>query len=197
MVSIRQTARKYRGRMAETYEAKRVKQQRWHRENETVERMMASATGTVLDAPVGTGRYLPLWRRLGLTCAGIDVSDEMLAQARAKMNPEDKVTLAIGDASNMSCFGDRAFDSAVCVRFLDLIDEPAMQKVVRELCRVVRSRIVLTIRLGDCYTPKVNTATHDEGQFLSLVRQLGWRVAEEEREGFILGWRVMQLARCQ
>jgi len=36
---------------------------------------------------------LPLWHRLGLACAGIDASEEMLALARATVNPEDKVTL--------------------------------------------------------------------------------------------------------
>jgi 2-polyprenyl-3-methyl-5-hydroxy-6-metoxy-1,4-benzoquinol methylase len=93
IVSIEQTTRKYRGRKAATYDEIRRKQQRWHLENEAVERMMANATGTVLDVPVGTGRYLPLWHRLGLACAGIDASEEMLALARATVNPEDKVTL--------------------------------------------------------------------------------------------------------
>lgn len=209
MVSIERTTRKYRGKTASGYDAKRRIQRRWELENEHVAALMRGATGSVLDAPCGTGRFLPLWRELGLIAEGVDVSAEMLTQAAAKMGARSgtsetilnmeaeisvglKLLLRIGSLDDYSLNQGRKFDSVVCVRFLDLIDEDAMRRVVTRLCAVARKRIVITIRLGDEYVAKTNTATHDVRKFRALLTRLGWK-ADEERPVFRAGWRVMRL----
>lgn len=184
------TARKYRGEYAANYEAKRRKQIRWRIENETVERMMADATGSVLDVPVGSGRFLRLWRRLNLTPMGIDCSSDMLTLARKK---RIEATLLMGDARELPLM-DQQMDSVVCVRFLDLIGEEAMRRVAREIFRVSRSRVILTIRLGSQYVLKSNTATHDEKKFRALVRREEFEILEEVPV-FKQGWVVMRLQR--
>lgn len=192
-VSIKTTTRKYRGRKAATYEAIRTRQARWHWENEHVERALrALAPVSVLDCPVGTGRFLPLYRKLGCDVRGVDASEEMLALARRKSR--GYVSLEIGDASDLDSGYEAAYDVVVCVRFFDLIDEDAMLKVMRELCRVARRAVILTIRLGPEYVPKANTATHSRPKFLALVRRLGFVVTEEAsfREA---GWTMMTIAR--
>lgn len=191
MVSLEATSRKYRGKTASGYEAKRRKQMRWHLENEAVEKFIEGASGSVLDVPVGTGRFLPLYERMlsGMEAVGVDISEEMLALARRKSD----FPLEVGDATKLR-FTDATFDVVVCVRFLDLIDEAAMCKVVTELCRVARERIILTIRLGEKYIPKSNTATHDEKKFLALIRRLGWIIAGDVPV-FRAGWHVFKLER--
>lgn len=195
MVSIKQTAKKYHGRKAETYDAIREKQGRWRLENEAVERMLAGVTGHVLDCPVGTGRFLPLYKRLKVRqVMGVDASESMLALAADKAAAAPRgVLFRLGDAARLPD-PDEWFDVAVCVRFLDLIEEEAMRGVVRELLRVTRDRVILTIRLGDAYVAKVNTATHQRKGFLSLISKQGWRVAEEVPI-FRAGWTVMCLRR--
>ena len=37
----------------------------------------------VLDIPVGTGRFIPLYNNLGLRATGVDASIDMLGEARA------------------------------------------------------------------------------------------------------------------
>src|SRR5215204_2829758 len=128
------TASKYKGAMATNYETKRMKQMRWHRENEIVAGLLSTTHGlaTVLDVPVGTGRYLALYQQLGLNAVGVDTSTNMLALAQRKMLP---VQLVRGSALALG-FQDQEFDAVVCVRFLDLIEEEAMRQAVKEICRV-------------------------------------------------------------
>lgn len=199
MVSIEQTAKKYHGRKAVTYDAVRTKQQRWTLENEAVERLLGIPNGvkSVVDVPVGTGRFLPLYRRLGIIdITGVDVSEEMLKLAKRK---RVGAHLHVGDATALAepdgqPYEYGAFDVAVCVRFLDLIDEAAMRRVMAELMRVARRAVVLTIRWGENYVPKVNTATHDRNAFKRLIKRHGWGI-EETVPIFEAGWVVMRLGR--
>ena len=195
MVSIAQTSRKYRGRKAETYDAIREKQERWRVENEVVERWLIELRSpSVIDVPFGTGRFIPMYRRMRHVqrVLGVDVSEEMLALARQKLRGYDRVELMVGDATGL---GLREYDTAVCVRFLDLIDEDAMRAVVTELCRVARRAVILTIRFSaGAYRPKVNTAEHDRRKFNALVTRLKWRVSESVpfRDA---GWEIVRLER--
>lgn len=155
--------------------------------------MLAGSVGSLLDCPVGTGRFLGLYRKLGLTnVTGIDSSETMLALARKKRLA---VVLEKGDATSIGV-DDQTYDVVVCVRFLDLIEETAMRAAVTELTRVCGGFIVLTIRLGDKYVPKSNTATHDRKKFRRLMTARGF-VLVEEVPVFKAGWVVMKWRRRQ
>lgn len=212
-VSIETTSRKYRGRKAATYEQIRKKQERWHEENTVVERWLTQLhPRSVLDVPVGTGRFFGIYKKLGvLRVAGVDCSDEMLALARKKLRGETVLTefkhgyqaldsgdgkkriwyLQQGDARNLKDF--KKLDVAVCVRFLDLIDEKAMHQVVNQLCDHA-SYVICTIRFGEKYKPKSNTAEHDRKKFMLHLTKLGFAV-EEEHPIFNQGWNVLLLKR--
>lgn len=189
MVSIEKTSTRYRGQMAANYETKRKKQLRWKLENDLVAGMLQGLHGMVLDCPVGTGRYLPLYAQLGLTCIGLDSSKEMLALA--KRNNKTNFLLLEGDARS-TIFPPLHFDHAICVRFLDLIDEQAMRHVMQELMRVTKSTIICTIRFGTAYVPKVNTATHDHRKFGAMIKRKGWKITEQQPI-FKQGWHVLKL----
>jgi hypothetical protein len=89
---------------------------------------------------------------------------------------------------------DEWYDCTVCVRFLDLIDEDAMRAVVKELCRVTKRHIICTIRFGDKYVAKSNTAEHDAKKFKALVKRCGFHISKTERfrEG---SWHILLLER--
>lgn len=200
MVTIDQTRKKYHGRKAETYDAIRVRQARWDIENSEVERMLrALKPHSVLDCPVGTGRFLRMYDALEVGRVwGVDTSTTMLALARKKVPSRMRkyVELTQGDATALyeREFLDKDVTVAVCVRFLDLIDEEAMRSVVRELCRVARRAVILTIRLGDVYVNKSNTATHSRKKFFALVNRLGWSVLETVPV-LRAGWTIVRLGR--
>ena len=192
-VSIESTSRKYRGRKAATYEKIRKKQERWDLENAAVEQFVhAVHPRSVLDVPVGTGRFFELYERLDFIkkVTGVDCSEEMLALARKKKEfKNSNITLTVGDAR-----GDYGrHDLGVCVRFLDLIDEKAMHEVVAALCGQCDA-VVCTVRFGEKYVPKSNTAEHDEKKFRAHVKKLGF-VVEQEYPIFKQGWCVLLLRR--
>jgi ubiquinone/menaquinone biosynthesis C-methylase UbiE len=179
-----------------TYETVRKKQARWHRENELVEALLVpKKLGKVLDVPVGTGRFLKLYDTLGATLVdGIDISDDMLRLAAKKLRPlRVPVALIKGDARKIHK-PNRYYETTVCIRFLDLIDEKAMRTVMTELCRVTKTQIILTIRFGEKYVPKSNTAEHDERKFRALIHRAGWQIvhAAPIRDA---GWHVLSLER--
>jgi ubiquinone/menaquinone biosynthesis C-methylase UbiE len=197
MVSIRQTSLKYHGAKARTYDTIRTKQARWDFENKTVWKWleeMKPIARQVLDCPVGTGRFLKKYHELSIHVHGYDISEEMLRLAKRKVPKGNKLTYLSQHSATSLPTKDRFFDGAVCVRFLDLIDEEAMRKVMEELARVPKRFIILTIRLGDKYVPKSNTAEHDARKFRALVKRLGFSVSDSAqfREG---SWHVMLLSR--
>lgn len=197
MVSLRQTSLKYRGRKASTYDAIRVKQARWDLENEVVERWLDELRpASILDCPFGTGRFVKFYEKLRTEfVTGVDISEEMLALARKKLPKRAPCAFELtkGSAEKIDA-ADKKYDVVICVRFLDLIDEDAMQTVLKEMCRVALRSVLLTIRLGDRYVPKSNTAEHDRKKFLALVSRLGFRVKETVlfREG---DWNIIRLER--
>jgi hypothetical protein len=89
---------------------------------------------------------------------------------------------------------EKTVDTAICVRFLDLVPEETMVQAMTELSRVTRNNIILTIRLGPKYVAKSNTATHDDNKFIRLYHKLGW-LMKEDIAIFNLGWHVICLER--
>jgi ubiquinone/menaquinone biosynthesis C-methylase UbiE len=196
MVSLQQTSKKYRGRKAETYEDIRKKQARWNLENETVGAWIAELKPrTVLDVPVGTGRFFEDYAKASCTVLGIDISEAMLDLAKKKLRgaKAKHIQLEQGSATNLEV-KDKSADMVICVRFLDLIDQDGMRATVKEICRVAKKNIVCTIRFGEKYLPKSNTSEHAKRPFLALIRQLGWDV--EETVLFRGGnWHILLLGR--
>jgi len=100
---------KYTGAAARDYEARRIGSAKWEFERSSVEAMLP-ACETVLDVPVGTGRFLRLYQARGIAATGLDVSPDMLQLAGEKA----PATLIRGDVLTHEL--GRQFDCVVCVR---------------------------------------------------------------------------------
>jgi ubiquinone/menaquinone biosynthesis C-methylase UbiE len=180
----RRTAEKYRGGVAAGYEAKRTSQVKWQAEQRLVERWLSEVAEEagedrvrVLDIPVGTGRFLPTYQRYAFDVTGIDVSDDMLAIARAKVAPSDvpvSVTLELGSIFDI-VMPDAAVDIAVCIRIVNLIGESDMQIALRELQRVTRSQILFNVREGE--KGKSRYRNPQSIKAIKAALQPGWRIA--------------------
>lgn len=196
MVSLRQTSLKYRGKKADTYDEIRTKQARWDFEDNVVGKWLGELRpNSVLDCPVGTGRFIKIYRAIKPEfVTGVDISERMITLARRKARGyPGELLLVQGDATAIETKA-KWYDVSICVRFLDLIDEEAMRAVVTEMARVSRKNIICTIRLGDKYVPKSNTAEHDQVAFNRLISRLGWKCEDSARfrEG---SWHVLLLRR--
>jgi phosphatidylethanolamine/phosphatidyl-N-methylethanolamine N-methyltransferase len=128
--------------------------------------------GRVLEVGVGTGLSLPCYGD-HLTITGIDLSPEMLAKARDKVENKklDNVTgLHEMDAGALA-FPDESFDTVVAMYVMTVVPDP--ERVMRELERVCApgGEVIL-----------VNHFSEDEGARGFVERKLA-------PFGDLLGWR--------
>ena len=108
---------------------------------------------SALDLGCGTGEMLKLilQKDRHKELYGIDLSEEMLAVAKAKL-PE-QVRLFLGDSESLP-FQDNSFDVVYCNDSFH--HYPAPQKVLREVHRVLKQGG--TFLMGDCWQPFVGRA---------------------------------------
>jgi len=135
--------KQYSGQRAREYEATRHKQAKWRWEELVVTQVLARLDGeiaSVIDAPVGTGRFLGLYR---VPAVGYDVSADMLNVARelhpgAVLYKRDLVREALPEAA----------DLVVSVRFLNLLDTPGALAALGHLLNAARKYALFTCRMA-------------------------------------------------
>lgn len=143
----------YQGKTAAQYDRKRSKRKKWKREISAIRTLAARfEPGTsILDIPVGTGRFLEFYNGGTHTVYGIDVSRDMLHQARAKAlalcenNNRDHVYLVMGEAEHIP-MRDKSIDYVVCIRMLNWVSKPIFKDIIREFRRVARKGIIIGFR---------------------------------------------------
>lgn len=151
----------YYGEKAEKYEDARKNDKAWRKEQAAVEKLLT--TGPVLDVPCGTGRFTPLYLSRDIPFVGLDISEDMLTQARAKG----------GDYIHGSLFTlpRLPFEThtAICIRLLHLLDPAMMQRAIRTLSYNAKE-VIFSIRLGSCLKAKGwHTYTHLEWDMLDAL----------------------------
>jgi hypothetical protein len=157
---MRVTADKYYGHEAETYDAQRRETTRWKIEQQAVEDFVSE--GPVLDIPLGTGRYVPIYRRKGLEFFGVDLSRDMLSVAE---QTNGTLPCAQGSILSQPC-DDEVYATAVCTRLMDWLCPSDMIAAINELRRVARTLIV-TIRHGE---PRISiNYTHGLDTFYEAI----------------------------
>lgn len=186
------TAAKYRGEVASGYEERRKGQEKWRAEHRVVTEMLAPLPpGTqVLDIPCGTGRFFSLYAKNGFEVTAIDISEDMLDQARARAKLGG-IDLRLGSIFEID-MPSASVDVALCIRIVNLIDEADMQRALMELQRVARYQIVFNIRVGE-----KGKSRYRNPQKLSAVQaalQPGWSIAEN-REIHEPDFRMLRLGR--
>lgn len=103
-----------------------------------VDAVAAARPARVLDVATGTaGVALMLAARTGAEVTGVDLTEEMLRQGRARVSAagERRIQLAVARAEQLP-FEDGAFDALTFTYLLRYVADPAA--TLRELVRVVR-----------------------------------------------------------
>ena len=141
---------RYRGQEAANYERDRASARKWQLEQAAIELLWQAVPpdAVVLDVPVGTGRFVDLYRRSSVRAIGADVSRDMLGETRKKLQPGDRVELLYASIESLP-LRSGSVDVAVCVRLLNWLPEGLMKKAVLELSRVSRDRLLLHVRCAE------------------------------------------------
>jgi len=134
--------------VAENYDVRRSLTKNWQMEDSIIRDIASSLpqSSTILDAPVGTGRFIAMFVDLGFKVYGVDISDDMLAVAAKHDSAQGSaVTLTRGDLEALPLDANQV-DASFCVRFLNWVPEPVMSSVIGELARVTKSTVVIHVR---------------------------------------------------
>jgi ubiquinone/menaquinone biosynthesis C-methylase UbiE len=135
----RSAARAAYNRLSRWYDALSERSERPGRQ--AAFRMLAPQPGeSVLEAGCGTGHSLRALARVTDHVHGLDISDGMLAVARARLRRarlEGRVALGQGDAASLP-YADGCFDALLMTFALELFDTPEIPLVLSECRRVLR-----------------------------------------------------------
>lgn len=156
-----QLLNRYRGPNAESYESQRAREPKWTAEEVAVSVYLTiTDPKSVLDIPVGTGRFLPLYSNRNIRALGMDQSPDMLKQAGLKGTD---AILSEGNVLHIP-MADGAVDVAICVRLLNWLSPDDLLAAIKELRRVSEVAVIVSIRLSDV------TRDIGEGYFLHRRR---------------------------
>lgn len=145
-------ARKYVGDVATGYDAKRENSAKWRAEQATIEDIINRLPegSSVLDIPVGTGRFIPAYERNGHKWTGIDLSSDMLTEAGSKVTKPELAKLRTGDVTRLDeITGLKEFDLAIMCRLTRWLSPAQRFVALKQLQMVARGLIVFTARIAN------------------------------------------------
>jgi SAM-dependent methyltransferase len=121
---------------------------RWAAEQDALGQVLdrLPAARTILDCPVGNGRWAEQLRRRGHRVTGVDISDAMLAAAterleRPSAGDTDSVTLMRGDAEQLQ-FSSGSYDVVFSHALTKHLPPHIQDRVFAEFARVSRGPVI-------------------------------------------------------
>lgn len=201
-MDLDQLRTRYRGSTASSYENRRRDREKWHREQDAVEAFLERIVTDVdepliLDVPVGTGRFFDLYELFDVRAVGVDVSEDMLEEARTKIDEDSTgISLKQGDIMDLSSL-DISPDAVVCIRFMNWLDTPDVKDALASIAGTSTTHVVIGIRVQDTPVKRLTgrlrelyqtvsrtrdskTTVHEEDRILEYFADCGFRVEESE-----------------
>jgi len=171
-MGVDKVGKRYRGKGATGYEARRQGKQKWILEHEGTAFLLPEGTETVLDVPIGTGRFHEIYKERNITVTGVDTSPDMLKEAKKKGFTD----LHLGDIRNMP-FPSKSFDVSVCVRLFAWFEPEAVLQAMKEMARV-SDTLIINIRTNEneSFCKNGSLWNHYRPDFTDWVTQLGYKI---------------------
>ncbi len=190
---------KYTGNVASGYDEKRKHSPRWQNEVRVFGGWIREGRpASILDCPFGTGRWILQYDEIEARVIGLDISGDMLAEARKKIGRPDAYELVEGSVFDLDCSGMDA-ELIACIRLLNWMPyEQAMQAVEGLSACPARQMIVgCSVRpanAGALARFKMKAAlwlknrrkgndlqyVHDEVAVLATIASHGWKFEEKQ-----------------
>jgi ubiquinone/menaquinone biosynthesis C-methylase UbiE len=177
-------AGKYHGQVAAGYDAKRMNDPKWTCEQRIIEEWLGELPdgATVLDAPMGTGRFMDICARKKFQLFGLDRQGDMLQQAliKAKGIGYD-FKFKVGNVLETG-MPDKSVDATLNIRITRWLSPDENVLLMKEMQRISRSKIIWTARV---YGSPVARSVE---LFESALD--GWRITRNEA-GYDLAYRIL------
>lgn len=141
---------KYKGDIAHGYNERRTNESKWIKEQEIFNSILSSLpeASCLVDVPLGTGRFIPFYKKYKLQCEGVDISEDMLNEARKEAASHQYEMQFLQGSADKLPQADSACDYVICARLLNWVPFPTLETMVREFDRVSRTGLVLEIRVS-------------------------------------------------
>ena len=139
----------YQGETARGYVGRRSGSLKWRREQDLIARLLGRLPrgSSIVDVPFGTGRFLVAYATHGHVVYGLDISSDMLVEARrAHPGTSSVAGLIQGDAESLP-LADGAVDYVLCTRLLNLTPFSVVSAAVSEFSRIARKGVILEVRV--------------------------------------------------
>ena len=135
----------YEGGRAINYDNAREQSSR-HKAEEAIigDYIMQVQPKQILDCPCGTMRWIDIYAASGASVLGVDLSEDMIAQAKMKVIEKElneKISFLQGNIINNATVleNDKLFDMVLCVRFLNWIPTENALEVITSLSKYSNS----------------------------------------------------------
>jgi ubiquinone/menaquinone biosynthesis C-methylase UbiE len=160
----------YSGQTASKYLDKRVKDAKWQMEQELIEQLIRQlpSGSVVLDAPVGTGRFLDCYERHNVQVYGLDISRDMLSKAQAIARHGSGCQLIQGDLELLplpAC----SVEQVICIRFMNWLPFDILSNILAGLKRVSKKSMIIEIRV----TRESSVSALLRNTFIEIIKSPG------------------------
>jgi ubiquinone/menaquinone biosynthesis C-methylase UbiE len=143
MAEIMTLAEKYTGDAARDYERKRTGSWKWASQHEAVKKLLIQCQAkSVLDVACGTGRFVDLYKELGIVAQGVEVSKDMADIATKK-----GMKVYCWDFFESEFY--LKYDVVLAIRFLNWLDPLAMSEALHRMSRINSKHIIVSITTSD------------------------------------------------
>lgn len=145
---------KYFGEEAQKYDNK--KRRVWQAEIKAFESLLSLVSTNqqrkinVLDMPCGTGRWIPQLDTITINYTGVDISRDMLNEAKKKAGEINFQAVFIEKGwLEYLPNREREFDLVICTRFLGYWSKKSVQKIIRLLTSTSKQYVILQVRVNE------------------------------------------------
>lgn len=138
----------YVGDIARSYDDDRISEEMWRLEDSWLTEFLSNIPkdSAVVDLPVGTGRFIDLYKKLNLLkVTGIDASKDMIAVAeQKKILCKHPIDLIQGSSESIN-LADKSVNYLVCFRLFHLLPNNSKSETLKEFARVVNGLVLLHV----------------------------------------------------
>ena len=182
----------YYGKTAYQYEEKRKVEDIWQYEQAIVKNLLNHIPDetTVLDLPIGTGRFVDFYLEKNMQVHGLEISKDMITAAEQNLGPLfASCNVVIADATKKLPYTDNVFDAVVSFRFLKFFSYHVARNILREFHRVSRGKVILSMKLRRPDRPQEGFVEEldsigeklDEDEVIKLFHETGFTVEKKVR----------------
>jgi len=152
----------------------------------------------ILEIGCGAGRMTLALSRIFGRVDAVDISPEMIAQARVALTARTNVHLYVNNGTDLSMFADNTFDFAIsAIVFQHIPKQAIVENYIRETWRVLRAESLFKFQLQGWPIAEKNANTwvgvgFNETQMQNIAARSGFQITEATGAGTQYFWLTFQ-----